>query len=199
MIVDKPSKELDEVYASTGIVIEEKGSENLAPDGTTSVGVKKGVISENKAKRNLDMAKEIERHRLPSQARVEQVAPDGTATPDSMVFESKHSQSQSLSTTPSVQETQQRVKPGPQPTTRHPALLLGLKQVPILARAFDLRANEVMDINRAVEQAEQRARAADKAREGHEGQVQGQVQAQTQRTGKDGEKQGTSWRGNLHR
>lgn len=44
---------------------------------------------------------------------------------------------------------------------QHPSLLLSPSQIPLLAKTFALKANEVVDVTRAVEQAGYRARKAD--------------------------------------
>lgn len=54
--------------------------------------------------------------------------------------------------------------PAPGPITsqaQHPSLLLSPSQIPLLAKTFALKANEVVDVTRAVEQADYRARKAD--------------------------------------
>ncbi|OXG36023.1 hypothetical protein C360_02625 [Cryptococcus neoformans Bt15] len=54
--------------------------------------------------------------------------------------------------------------PAPGPITsqaQHPSLLLSPSQIPLLAKTFALKANEVVDVTRAVEQADFRARKAD--------------------------------------
>lgn len=54
--------------------------------------------------------------------------------------------------------------PAPGPITsqaQHPSLLLSPSQIPLLAKTFALKANEVVDVTRAMEQADFRARKAD--------------------------------------
>lgn len=54
--------------------------------------------------------------------------------------------------------------PAPGPITsqaQHPSLLLSPSQIPLLAKTFALKANEVVDVTRAVEQADFRARKTD--------------------------------------
>jgi hypothetical protein len=150
MIVEKSSKDLDAVYKSKGVVAAVEGAENIAPDETFSEGLKLGKTSgkgyevDDKVKQDGEM--------LVKQAKGEEGAIDGTATPKSMVFESKEKEASGSSSDSTLK-----------PTTRHPGVLLSLPQVTVLARAFDFRPNEVIDVNRAVEQAELRARAAETA------------------------------------
>lgn len=146
MIVEQPSKELDKVYQSRGVAVAVEGAENIAPDETFSEGVKlgkasgKGVAGSNGGEAG-----------LASQAKGETPgAPDGTATPAEMVFDA--GKSEASDSTPKLD-----------PLPRHPSLLLAPAQVPLLAQTFDFRPHEVVDVNRAVEQAEMRAQAIDKA------------------------------------
>lgn len=146
MIVEKPSKELDAVYKAKGVVVAPPGSENKAPDSTAS----KGVTSISSTGKDVDTANAAAGE-LVKQAKGETPgAPDGTATPDSMVFDGK----KESSPTPSTSATT-----GPAP--RHPSLLLGTNQIPMLAKQFDLRPLEVLDVTRAVEQAGLRAKKID--------------------------------------
>lgn len=146
MIVEQPSKDLDAVYEAKGVVVAPEGSENSAPDSTVS-GAKSPSSTKQKGQHETveDAADE-----LVKQAKGETGAPDGTATPKSMVFDGK---SEGKPTPASSSE----------PAPRHPSVLLATNQVPMLARKFDLRSLEVLDITRAVEQAGIRARRIDKA------------------------------------
>lgn len=150
MIVEKPSKDLDAVYKSKGVAVAVEGAENIAPDETFSEGVKlgkssgKGYQADDQVKKDGD--------KLVKQAKGEEGAIDGTATPKSMVFEGKDKESAGVLSEQSLS-----------PKTRHPGILLSPAHVPLLARAFDFRPNETIDVNRAVEQAELRVRAADAA------------------------------------
>ena len=173
IIVEKPSPELDEVYRSNGIIVGQKGSEDHAPDQTSSDGIKRGEASEKSrgGEQEQGELRNEEAREMPEQAQGKSSAPDGTTTPQSMIY------------------------PASSPTTagagakttapRHPSMLLGLGQAPLLAKAFGLKPNEMMDVKRAIEQADGRAMAADKAK----------AQAG------DGQKEAsaTEWRGNLHR
>lgn len=163
MIVEKPSKKLDMVYKSRGVTVALEGAENIAPDETFSEGVKlgkasgKGSVESTGGEAN-----------LASQAKGETPgAPDGTATPAGMVSDAG-------------KEGAGGSGPSLDPLPAHPSLLLAPAQVPLLAKTFDFRPHEVIDVTRAVEQAELRAKAIDKANAGPDG-------------GKD------NWRGNLHR
>lgn len=174
MIVEKPSPELDEVYRSTGRGATEEGSEERAPDQTSSEGVKLGVVSEKA--RVQEGAKSSGASELPEQAKGNGPAPDGTSTPQSMIYQPA----------PAMSPTSAGGKTS---SPRHPSVLLGLGQAPLLAKAFGLKPNEVMDVNRALEQADGRAKAADKAKS--------QEGVDSERDEKQAP--GTTWRGNLHR
>ncbi|EIW68462.1 hypothetical protein TREMEDRAFT_32078, partial [Tremella mesenterica DSM 1558] len=65
-------------------------------------------------------------------------------------------------------------------TSRHPSVLLSTEKISRLAETFHLRPQEIMDITRAVEQADLRAKAIDKENTSIEN-------------------DGSGWRGNLHR
>lgn len=146
MIVEQSSKELDAVYKAKGVVVAPKGTENKAPDSTVSQGKTSTSAKPNPGNETVGDAADD----LVKQAKGETGAPDGTATPKSMVFDGK---SDAKPSAPS----------STQPAPRHPSLLLGTNQVPMLAKTFDLRSLEVLDIARAVEQAGLRARKIDKA------------------------------------
>jgi hypothetical protein len=136
LIVETPSKDLDKVYAS---VKSGGGSkENHAPDETTSAGVATGASSEGSSSSSAQAKGEAK------------TAPDGTATPESMVYKAEAPSKAALVSTP------------PQ-STHHTGLLLTLDQVPEIAKLFGLRQTEIMDVNRAVEQASNRIRAAQAA------------------------------------
>ncbi|ORX38330.1 mitochondrial K+-H+ exchange-related-domain-containing protein [Kockovaella imperatae] len=185
MIKEQTSEELTKVYASKGQVVPEPGSENRAPDQTfseTSVSIK----SSSTTTTSPDGTHEAQStEKIPSQAKGAGPAPDGTSTPESMVF----SPPQNSTDKPTTGST-----PRPTPAPRHPSLLLSPSQVPLLAKTFDIKGQELMDVVRAVEQADGRAWAADKKRGGES--QQGDA---AQPSGSDDKKPGTNWRGNLHR
>jgi len=184
MIVEKPSPKLDEVYRSSGMVSAEKGSEDHAPDQTSSDGVKLGKVSEkSRARQQAGVGKDGAGD-MPEQAKGKGPAPDGTSTPQSMIY-----QATSTSSTSAGKRTN-----GP-----HRTMLIGLDQTPLIAKAFGLKPNEVLDLNRAVEQADGRAKAADKAK-GEVGNVGAIGAGAGSGNGGEGKEQpGTQWRGNLHR
>ena len=157
MIVESPSAELDEVYKSQGPIDGPTGGKDHAPDETSSEGVEKGKISE---KGRVNEGVRDEGSDLPEQAKGQGPAPDGTSTPKSMVYSAS---SQGASASDTVLDA---AGPAQSPTTkkdtRHPAMLLSKEQIPALTKAMELRSNEVMDVTRAVEQADGRARAADR-------------------------------------
>jgi hypothetical protein len=159
MINEQPSKDLDAIYKSQsqsqsqGI---EGGSTTAnvdhAPDETSSEGVKLGEDGESikdLAKSGvdvgkLDKAEGIDKGTGP--------APDGTSTPKSLVYDP--SASPPTSTPAQTSSSSNSSKPD----GTHPSLLIRPTQVPSLAQAFNLRPNEVIDVTRAIEQAEMRAR-----------------------------------------
>lgn len=151
LIVETPSKDLDAIYAAvkpgsgaSGKAI--KGEENHAPDETSSEGITAGEVLTEASKVVEKAGSEGE---LPAQAKGEaKTAPDGTATPASMVFNASSSLSSST------------IKSSSPTSTHSTGLLLTLDQVPKIADVFGLRQTEIMDVNRAVEQAEKRAHAA---------------------------------------
>jgi hypothetical protein len=172
MIVEKPSEQLDEIYTSQGVVVGPEGSENVAPDTTSSEGVKKGARGPIKgAPATTAVAEET------SAEGKEEIAPDATTTPAAQVF---HAQAEK-------HKHGKHDSPHADPTVRPPGLLLGKNQVPLLSRAFSLKSNEIVDVNRAVEQAEARLRAVE----------QKNVEVKAEEEGKMTPK--TEWRGNLHR
>lgn len=126
------------------------GRENHAPDETTSKGVKIGESTSPSGAASGIKGSEGE---IPAQAKGEaKTAPDGTATPASMVYEPK-----STSTTRST-STVSSTSPK---STHSTGLLLTLNEVPEIAKMFGLRQTEIMDVNRAVEQAAKRIQAAE--------------------------------------
>ena len=158
--------------------IREKESEELSEiyaqfrtDETPSSGRILDKPESSKGKQEEESRGEV----LPEQARGEGPAPDGTSTPKSMVYQSEgESSTQSKS-----------------PPARHPSMMIGLDQVQLLAKAFDVKQNEVMDVNRAVEQADLRAKKRDA-----EQAIQSVRDANEKQKP---EESGTTWRGNLHR
>ena len=192
MIKERPSSELDEIYASRGVVVGEAGSENKAPDATSSDGVKKGTVSEEARVGEVPAKGEEE---IPDQAKGKGAAPDGTATPESMVYDASTSTAGEIKSAGKEDKSSTRRAAGSTsksaPKLRHPNLLLGSNQVQLLAKKFDLKSQEMMDVVRAVEQADGRARAADK-------QI-AEEEARSGWAGSQGKKPSTNWRGNLHR
>lgn len=150
LIVEKPSKELDGIYASSGT--RSIGEENHAPDETTSKDVKLGQQGQRSGGKIA--GKEDE---LPGQAKGEAAsAPDGTATPASMVYDPKSNPATSSSTSSAGSSSVKSKLP-------YPGLLLRLEDVPEIARTFGFRQTEMIDVNRAVEQADMRAKKAEAA------------------------------------
>ena len=173
MIVEKPSPELDKVYQNMGDLAnepKERGQTSSNGLGTGQVSDKRIVRDRKERERGIDG--------LPEQAKGNGPAPDGTSTPSSMIYKPNMSPT-------SAQDDA--------PGSRHPSMLLGLDQVPLLIKAFQLKSTEAMDVNRAVEQADGRAKAADKAAD-VKSSKEGTSEAKQSK-----EEQGTTWRGNLHR
>jgi hypothetical protein len=147
MITESPSKELTKIYESTPTSSSKQGVENHSPDETSTS--KPIIESKGDGGPGLNAVKaEIEG--MNPQEKGEKVGSgDTTATPKSMVYDPKSS-----STT----------KDEPKEGGRHPSLLITSEQIPELQKTFDLRPAEVLDITRAVEQADLRAKAADRGR-----------------------------------
>jgi hypothetical protein len=187
MIVEKPSKEMNSVYSSKGI----EGDENSAPDQTTSDGVKLQDAStgsvKDLAKEGADVAslspkngggKGIDGGKGP--------APDGTSTPKDMIFDTTQG-----GETP-------KSKPS-YPDGSHPSLLIRPTQIPLLAKTFNLRPNEVIDVTRALEQAELRARKIESGGDGTKSGPGGGEDVKDSKAALEDAGKGTEWRGNLHR
>jgi hypothetical protein len=148
MITESPSKELTKIYQSTPTATSKQGGvENHSPDETTTS--KPIIESKGDGGPGLNQVKsEIEG--MNPQEKGEKVGSgDTTATPKSMVYDPS-------STTQTQDETKKN--------ERHPSLLITTEQIPELQKTFDLRPAEVLDITRAVEQADLRAKAADRGR-----------------------------------
>lgn len=188
MIHETPSKELTEVYKSRGIQIGAKGQEDHAPDQTSTESTigRQSEIGKQANQHGAEHAKEVESMR--AQEKGEKVGSgDTTATPVSMVYDPKTSKSSTLPES----DPESKGKETPTAGVRHPSLLLTQAQIPLLQRTFDLRPAEIMDVTRAVEQADLRAKAIDR-RNGMDSGIEGKEK------GEAGEA-GTQWRGNLHR
>lgn len=215
--------------------------------------LKLGMINEKESKELTDVygARRIagsgEKEGAPGQAKGMDAAPDGTATPSAMTYESSSASTDSTSTQPSTSTSssnststtptptqsqsqpqsqtntndpqtqntnanetknpQPKIEPSTPPQSRpspnssspqihHPNLLLTSDGVQKIAQVFALKPAEVLDMNRAVEQAGLRAKKADEERAG--GAVSG-GEAQQGAVGGQSEGKGTEWRGNLHR
>lgn len=156
MITESPSKELTKIYESTPTTSLKQGSakegevENHSPDETSTS--KPIIESKGDGGPGLNAVKaEIEG--MNPQEKGEKVGSgDATATPKSMVYDPKSSSSSNTT------------KDEPKEGGRHPSLLITTEQIPELQKTFDLRPAEVLDITRAVEQADLRAKAADRGR-----------------------------------
>ncbi|WWC63444.1 uncharacterized protein I303_106046 [Kwoniella dejecticola CBS 10117] len=211
LIVEKESKELSEIYATKPSSIESGKDENKAPDETSS----KGAHLKDLSKEHVEAGThEGGVEKLPAQSKGEaEGAIDGTSTPESLIHKPSTSSTAAPGTT--VPKTDDSTKgtekksiqqpfpaPAPGPITSkasHRSLLLSPSQIPLLAKTFSLKPLEIMDITRAVEQADYRARKADKAKADKANEA---VAAAAQEAKKDGEgkkEKSTEWRGNLHR
>jgi hypothetical protein len=154
MITESPSKELTKIYESTPTTstsATKSGEvENHSPDETSTS--KPIIESKGDGGPGLNAVKaEIEG--MNPQEKGEKVGSgDTTATPKSMVYD------------PSSSSSSTTTKDEPKEGGRHPSLLITTEQIPELQKSFDLRPAEVLDITRAVEQADLRAKAADRGR-----------------------------------
>jgi hypothetical protein len=154
MITESPSKELTKIYESTPTTstsaTKEGEVENHSPDETSTS--KPIIESKGDGGPGLNAVKsEIEG--MNPQEKGEKVGSgDTTATPKSMVYD------------PSSSSSSTTTKDEPKEGGRHPSLLITSEQIPELQKTFDLRPAEVLDITRAVEQADLRAKAADRGR-----------------------------------
>ncbi|ODO11069.1 hypothetical protein I350_01671 [Cryptococcus amylolentus CBS 6273] len=95
-------------------------------------------------------------------------AVDVTSTPEEMISTSSTTEAEPEETIAHGNLGQPLPPPAPGPLSSpasHPSLLILPSQIQHLTEAFDLRANEVVDVTRAVEQADHRARAGDAERE----------------------------------
>jgi hypothetical protein len=159
MITEKPSKELTEVYASSGISSSPKGVENHSPDETHSTSTSSSGQESKDGGRGLNNPQVKEDIKgMSGQEKGEKVGSgDTTHTPDSMVYEPITNSS--TTTTP---EGEAPLPKSGGVGVRHRSLLLSPSQIPLLKETFDLRPSEVLDITRAVEQADLRAKAIDR-------------------------------------
>jgi len=158
MISESPSKELTDIYSSvsaTGSANANgngRGIENHSPDETTTTSSSKVVETESKGDggpRLGEVKKQIEG--MNPQEKGEKVGSgDGTHTPQSMVYDPSTSTSTSQTNTSNNKEE------------RHHSLLITSEQIPTLQQTFDLRPAEILDITRAIEQADLRAKATDR-------------------------------------
>ncbi|WRT68571.1 uncharacterized protein IL334_005549 [Kwoniella shivajii] len=233
LIVEKESEELTKVYSSksstsTLSVTDGKSgpNENHAPDETTSGNANlKDLATGSTSSSTPSTSATRTSGELPKQAKGEtSTSIDGTSTPSSLIHKPSTSTSSSSSSSSASSESattkdeedltseekkteQPYPSPAPGPITskaQHPSLLLSPSQIPLLAKTFNLRPYEVMDITRAVEQADYRARKSDKAKADKEASDrQEKDKKEEQEKGKsDGSDKGeksTEWKGNLHR
>ncbi|WVQ79729.1 hypothetical protein IAT38_001829 [Cryptococcus sp. DSM 104549] len=136
LIVERKSPELTAIYAGEGRSRDAFAESKAAHGGINAQAEKRGAL-------------------------------DGTATPSSMVFGAgKPAPAGGEAEHGTVGQPLPVPAPGPVSSkAAHPSLLLLPSQIPLLARKFELGAYEVVDVTRAVEQADYRARKADKERE----------------------------------
>lgn len=166
MIRETTDPKLDEVYRSSGVVLPAKGQENQAPDATS--GSKTGSTGSKTSAFGKAAAPAGGAGKLPLQAKGETTgAADSTSTPKSYIYSASATSFKSSSSSSASSAASSPASGSADPN--HPSLLLTPNMVPLLTRAFDLRQVEVMDLNRAVEQADMRARKADKQAEGKDG------------------------------
>nr|XP_031863986.1 uncharacterized protein CI109_000630 [Kwoniella shandongensis]KAA5531058.1 hypothetical protein CI109_000630 [Kwoniella shandongensis] len=161
LIVEKENKQLGDIYAAKAA--------NEAPDATsTPSGTSSGSsLTTNKGDEQ-DLTGSSAKSLSPQAKGLGGAAPDGTATPSSLVYRSTPPTSDPSLKAKTGTIEQPAPAPAPGPITskaQHPSLLLSPSQIPQLAKTFNLRPYEVMDITRAVEQADFRARRTDKDRQ----------------------------------
>ena len=163
MIIETPSKDLDRVYEFKG-QHNQSGLENVAPDQTVSKD-----SSTSLTKGDYQIPDEIikDGENLVAQAKGQDGSIDGTATPKSMVYspdhvESKDGQKDLQGKTLQVKQDSKGAI-GIQPVAKHPSLLLKPNQVPLFAEIFHLKPLEIIDLDRAYEHADLRARKIDAA------------------------------------
>jgi hypothetical protein len=161
MITESPSKELTDIYQTATSTNGNgngngKGVENHSPDETTTTTKNTVIESKGDGGPGLD-ARKADIEGMGSQEKGEKVGSgDTTHTPNSMVYDPSTSTSNSGSKSSTTKEG------SGSGSGRHPSTLLGSEHIPLLKEAFDLRPAEVLDITRAVEQADLRAKAADR-------------------------------------
>lgn len=158
MITEKPSAQLDDIYRSK-VPSAARGSENMAPDNTRASRPNEEPPIKGGAPGPADTASASAAAPLPAQAKGEIAgAGDGTATPEQLIFnpgpEAKAA---------AKEEADEKAAAGePTPAARYPGMMIITGQIPALERDFDLREQECIDIQRAIEQADHRAREAEK-------------------------------------
>jgi hypothetical protein len=174
MIKETPSKELTKIYASsssgTASPSQGEGNENHSPDETSSAGVPPSTTTTNSGngKSEIQGKKEEISQMNPQEKGEKAGSGDTTATPDSMVYEPTPSSTpDSMVYEPTPFSETISTPDGDAPATaksgkKHSSLMLSPAQIPVLQEVFDLRAGEVLDITRAVEQADLRAKAIDR-------------------------------------
>jgi len=156
MISESPSKELTDIYSSVFVSTGStnangngRGIENHSPDETTTSSSSETESKGDGGPRLGEVKKEIEG--MNPQEKGEKVGSgDGTHTPKSMVYDPSTSTSTSQTNTSNNKEE------------RHHSLLITSEQIPTLQQTFDLRPAEILDITRAIEQADLRAKATDR-------------------------------------
>ena len=156
MISESPSKELTDIYSSVFVSTGStnangngRGIENHSPDETTTSSSSETESKGDGGPRLGEVKKEIEG--MNPQEKGEKVGSgDGTHTPQSMVYDPSTSTSTSQTNTSNNKEE------------RHHSLLITSEQIPTLQQTFDLRPAEILDITRAIEQADLRAKATDR-------------------------------------
>lgn len=158
MITEKPSDALNDIY-SAKISSAPPGSENVAPDVTRAP-----LPSDKEPKKGgspgpADASTPLAAAGLPGQAKGEVVGGgDGTATPEALIY----NPGEEAKAAAKEAADEKAASGEPAPAARYPGMMIITGQIPALERAFDLREQECIDIERAIEQADHRAREAEK-------------------------------------
>lgn len=158
MIVEKPSDQLNAIYESTSAQAP-RGSENSAPDNTRAPRPNEEPAKEGGKPGPADTASASAAAPLPAQAKGESVgAADSTSTPEELIF----NPGEEAKAAAKDAADEKKAAGEPAPRARYPGMMIVVGQIPALERDFDLRDQEVIDIERAIVQADHRAREAEK-------------------------------------
>lgn len=158
MITEKPSQALDDIYSSK-VSSAPRGSENSAPDNTRAPRANEEPAKTGGSPGPADTTTPLAAAPLAGQAKGEVIGGgDGTATPESLIFNPGKEAKEAAK-----EQADEKATAGePTPAPRYPGMMIITGQIPALEKDFDLREQECVDIQRAIEQADRRAREAEK-------------------------------------